>query len=58
MKKNKKVILICRNMGCDDIASLFDERSLRNPKTCPDYRNGKCNYDNIKCIVYRYKKVV
>lgn len=53
-------ILICRNMACSDIASLFDRHiKSRMKPNCPDYNheNGKCSYDNIKCKIIEYNRV-
>ena len=59
--KYKDKILICRNMACNDIASLFDVLRIksRTKPNCPDYnhKTGYCGYDNIKCKIIEYERV-
>ena len=63
--KYRDKILICRNMACSDVASLFDEQRITMRRgrgfvpNCPDYNheNGRCGYDNILCKIVEYEKV-
>jgi hypothetical protein len=63
--KYRDKILICRNMACSDVSSLFDERSLIMRRgrgfhpNCSAYNkeNGRCGYDNIQCKIVEYERV-